>query len=800
MSTKDKLKYLLKKRVVMLDGAMGTELHKRGMPQGVVPEIWALENPEILKQIHGEYVKAGSDIIYTSTFGANRIKLREHKIKNVKEVNRGLCCLAKEAAGKNCFVAGDIGPLGEFIKPFGGLDFEEAVDIFKEQVKALIFGGADLFVIETMMDIQEARAALIAVRELCDKFTIVTMTFELSGRTLNGTTPLSALITLQSLGADAVGANCSTGPSDMLKVVSALKPYAKVFLAAKPNAGLPKLVNGHTTFDMSPVQFGGFAQKFVLAGINMFGGCCGTTPEHIYEAKHKIINKKPVMLLRDSLSALSSARGSLILENHKAVLVAGESINPTGKPDFQQELKTGKVALVKKFAKEQESSGARLLDVNVGMPEIDEVKTMIEAISALALITELPLVIDSSNIKVIEKALRFYPGRALINSISAEGEKIRLLLPVAKKYGAMFIALPIAGKSMPVNFQERKKIIEKIFNTAKKAGFNKQDIIVDGLVMTVSSKPKAALEVLKTIEWCKKVFKAATIIGLSNISFGLPKRSVINTTFLNMAKERGLTLAIANPLQNKKTVDKLAKNLLLDKANSAAKYIKHYSGVSVVKEKTSAKKLSLKEEISLSIIEGNRQDIASFIHKALNDGENPLAIMQEVMIPAIVKVGELFEKKEYFLPQLISSAETMKKAAEILRPCIKGKSEKSKHAIIMLATVEGDIHDIGKNIVALLLENHGFKIVDLGKDVSCEKIIKAIKIHKPDIVGLSALMTTTMVNMKKILEQARLEKLNCKFMIGGAVVTRDYAEKINAAYAKDGVQAVSVARSLTSLK
>ena len=798
MNAKERINYLLKKRIVLLDGAMGTELHKYGMPQGVSPEIWALNNPKILKQIHNEYKKAGSDIIYTATFGANRLKLSEQKINDVLGVNKGLCALAKEAAGKDCLVAADIGPLGRFIKPFGELDFEEAVSIFKEQAKALICAGADLFVIETMIDIQEARAALIAIKELCDKFTIVTMTFELSGRTLNGTTPVSALITLQSLGADSVGANCSTGPEEMLKFIQAMKPFACVPIAAKPNAGLPKLINDKAIFGMSKEEFALSSRKFISCGTNFFGGCCGTTPEYIAEVKNAILNKKPVLPLRKSISALSSAREALIIENKKGVVIVGEGINPTGKKELAAELREKKMTILRKLAKEQEDAGADLLDVNVGVPLIDEKSTMLEAVSVLAQATNLSLAIDSSDVKVIESALRFYPGRALINSISGEKGKMDKLLSIARKYGAMFIALPISGKTIPANINAKTKIIKNILKSAKSKGITKDDVIVDALIMTISCNKNAAQEALTTISWCKKALGCNTIIGLSNISFGLPERKIINQTFLNLAKAKGLNFAIANPLQKSSSIKKMAKNLLLNKPGALEKFIKHYSKHPVLCKENKIVKATLIEEISKAIIEGNREDIADLTSKIIKEGKDPLYIMQKVMIPAIVTVGELFEKKEYFLPQLISSAEAMKKGTAVLLPYIKNNSAKSKNAIILLATVEGDIHDIGKNIVSLMLENHGFKIVDLGKDVSLESIIKAIKTYKPDIVGLSALMTTTMVNMRKVIERARLEKLNCKFMIGGAVVTEGYAKTVNAFYAKDGVQAVSVAKKLSA--
>ncbi len=798
MKSKEQINYLLRKRVVLLDGAMGTELQKSCMPQGTCPETWALNNPKILKQIHNEYKNAGSDIIYTATFGANRLKLKEHKVNNVREINKNLCLIAKETAGRECLVAGDIGPLGQFIKPFGELDFEEAVNIFKEQASGLIAGGVDLFVIETMIDIQEARAALIAVKELCAQFTIVTMTFELTGRALNGTTPLAALITLQSLGADAVGANCSTGPEEMLKFIKDMKQFSCIPLAAKPNAGLPRLVNGKAVFAMSAKEFGLASRKFASSGANFFGGCCGTTPEYIAEVKKSLANKKPILPRHESISALSSSREGLILEKRKGIIIVGESINPTGKTMLQAELKEKKMTLVRQLAKEQEGAGASLLDVNVGVPSIDEESTMLEAISVLSRITNLSLVIDSSDIKVIESALRFYPGRALINSISAEKEKMGKLLKIAKKYGAMFIALPVSGKVIPVNFNVKTKIIKDIFKAAKKNGLSKDDMIVDALIMTISCNKNAGNDAFRAISWCSKVLKCNTIIGLSNISFGLPGRKIINQTFLNLAKAKGLNFAIANPAQKRAGINKMARDLLLNRPGALEKFIAHYSQQPSLKKEKKSQEFTLAEQVSKAIIEGNREDIGGLTDKLLGEGRDPLYIIQEIMVPAIVKVGKLFERKEYFLPQLISSAEAMKKGTAVLSPYIKNKSIDGKNAIILLATVEGDIHDIGKNIVSLLLSNHGFKIVDLGKDVSTENIIKAIKVHKPDIVGLSALMTTTMVNMQKVIEAAKKEKLDCKFMIGGAVVTESYAKAIAAAYAKDGVAAVSVAKDLTS--
>lgn len=798
MNIKEKINKLLKKRVLILDGATGTEFQKRGMPSGACPEIWCLENPRIVQAIHSDYQKSGADVVYTCTFGANRFKLEQYDVRNVRKVNSRLARLAKDAVGEKAMVAGDIGSTGQFVKPFGDVDFEEAVEVFKEQAGGLLEGGVDIFVIETMMDIQEARAALIAVKEVTDAFVMVTMTFEQDGRTLNGTDPVTALITLQSLGADAVGCNCSTGPEGMLEYIKMMKPYAKVPLVAKPNAGIPKLVGDETVFDMPPAEFASFGKKYVSAGVNIMGGCCGTSPEHIYAFRKEIQKEKPHAPFRKSISALSSARNFIVPEKDKPLCIVGERINPTGKKALQQELLDGKMSLIRQMAKEQKRYGAGLLDVNVGVPGIDEVKTMHDVVCLLSTIIDLPLVIDSSNIKAIETALRIYPGRALINSISGEEEKLKKLLPIAAKYGAMFILLPLTDREIPTTAENRKKIIKSVFKNAVEVGFTKDDIVLDALVMTVASDSMAAMETLKTIEWVSRKFKCNTIIGLTNVSFGMPQRKWINAAFLAMAQASGLTFAIANPSNEEVMSVKMAGDVLTQKDKDAASFISYFpEKFHVSKPEVKTGKSSPGQEVFQAVLEGNREEINEFIKKALSLGTDADSLVNEIMIPAIIEVGDLFDRKEYFLPQLIASAETMKRGLEYLAPYLKKDvSTREAKAPVLLATVKGDIHDIGKNIVLLMLKNHGFNVIDLGKDVSPEKIIEEIKIYRPAIVGLSALMTTTMVNMKEVIDMARREGLRCKFIIGGAVVSKSYARSIGAEYAKDGVGAVRLAQRL----
>jgi len=795
---KSRIERLLRQRIVVLDGATGTELQKRGMPSGVCPELWCLNNIQQIEEIHSDYRRTGADVVYSATFGANRIKLSQYGISDVRGTNRELARAARRAVGKEGFVAGDMGATGRFVEPFGDLAFEKAVEIFREQAEGLAEGGVDLFVIETMIDIQEARAALIAVKEVTDKFTMVTMTYEKDGRTLNGTDPVTALITLQSLGADAVGCNCSTGPEEMIRLIGDMKPYATVPLVAKPNAGIPKLVGSKTVFSMKPLEFSFFGKEFVSKGVNMIGGCCGTTPEHIEKLKEAVVSEKPRPVARRSLSAVSSARKSLLFESDAPLVIIGERINPTGKKALQKELLEGNRALVREMAREQEKKGADLLDVNVGVPGIDERKTMVEVIGVLAETTGLPLVIDSAHAKTMEAALRLYPGRALLNSISGETDKMQTLLPLAAKYGAMFILLPLTDRGVPETVAERSDIIREVFEKARENGHTKDDFIADGLVMTVSSNPEAPRETLKTVEWCSRRFHCRTVLGLSNVSFGMPERKWLNAAFLAMAVERGLTAAIANPEAEELMNVKYASDVLNGKDRDSSSYLDRFalSLPTVTKNGDNETVASHTDFLFRAVLGGNREGIEPIIEEALQAGESPSMMIDDIMIPAITEVGNLFDRREYFLPQLIASAEAMKRGIACLKPYLTDKNVATKKGLILMATVKGDIHDIGKNIVSLMLSNQGFDVVDLGKDISADAIVETARNLSPDIIGLSALMTTTMVNMKEVVERVGQENLGCKFMVGGAVVSASFADSIGAHYARDGVDAVRVARRL----
>jgi 5-methyltetrahydrofolate--homocysteine methyltransferase len=800
-------KLLNENEIIILDGSSGVAMQKRGMPKGVCPEKWALDNPEHLIDLQREYIKAGSKIIYTFTFGGSPVKLGEYGLRqHAYEINRDLAQISRRAAGERALVAGDIGPTGHFPEPFGDTPFEEMVDIFKEQARGLKDGGVDLFVIETFIDIQEARAAVLAVKEICDLPVVVSMTFDNAGKTITGTDPVSAAVTLQALGVDCVGVNCSTGPAEMVEVVRAIKSYVNIPIIAKPNAGLPRLVAGETVFNMNADEFSDFAVPLAEAGACLIGGCCGTSAEFISKTASRLRDKKPSAANKTIKSALSSARRSVFPGGGEFVIV-GERINPTGKKQLQAELKEGKESEIRRFASEQEKKGASVLDVNVGMPGINEKEVMVRVVKLLSAISELPLCIDSSTPEVIEAALRIYPGKALINSISGEKSKYEKLLPLAAKYGAMFILLPLTEKGIPETADGRMKVVNEVVAAAEKLGIGRENIAVDGLVMTVSSDQGAAVVTLDVIEKCGRGLGLNTIVGLSNVSFGLPARAIINSTFFNLARSRGLSMAIANPELDLTVDDKSARDLLLGADKNASLFIAKYGAGNdgASKPKTAARggiQPADPEKIYDCVITGDKENIVRHIEAALKAGEKPSDIVDKKLIPAIAQVGEYFDKKKFFLPQLIQSAEAMKAGFAILEPLLvaaPGTVEKKKTGVV-LATVKGDIHDIGKNIVALMLKNYGFEVYDLGKDVGADLIISKAREVKAEIIGLSALMTTTMVEMAEVIRLSKQEKLDIKFMVGGAVVTAAYAEEIGAhGYSKDAYEAVKTAKRLANL-
>lgn len=822
---KNEFKKLTKQQILFLDGATGSNLIKRGMPTGVCPEQWIIEHSDIFINLQKEYVEAGSNIIYAPTFTANRVKLKEYGLESELEaINKKLVALSKEAAGNKAYVAGDITMTGEQLIPMGRISFEELIDVYKEQIKVTVEAGVDLIVIETMMSLQETRAALIAAKEVCELPVMITLTFEQDGKTLYGTDSVTAAVTLEKLGADAIGANCSTGPDKMVDIIKSISEVVSIPVIAKPNAGLPALNElGETVYDMDETEFAEGMKLLIEAGASIIGGCCGTAPSYIKALFDTFGMQKETIAdkvwcdrnnkCKGDFRYLTSERKTVAFTLDDPFMIVGERINPTGKKKLQEKLRLGELDMVVDFAEEQELCGASLLDINVGMSGIDEKDMMIKVLDEVTLSSSLPLVIDTSHVDVMEAALRRYPGRALINSVSAETEKMEKLLPLAKKYGAMVILLPLSDKGLPKSMEEKFNIIEMLTQKATACGLTKQDIIVDGLVTTVGANPKAAKEVLSTIRYCKEN-GYGTICGLSNISFGLPERSYINSAFLTMAIYEGLTMAIANPSQGLLVNTAFATDLLLHKEESDLRYIEQIGRyqerapkvvpVTSVQPKTATVTVheNVKEagQIYTDVLKGNRKQIVAHTKYELENGTEASVILNTMLLPAINEVGRLFDIGKYFLPQLIASAEAMKLSIEYIEPYLAVGEEQKQMPTVVIATVSGDIHDIGKNLVAMMMKNYGFHVIDLGKDVPCEVIIKNAKENNAAVIALSALMTTTMQEMKHVIKCAKEQGVTSKFMIGGAVITEDYAEEVGAdGYARDAAEAVKVVMKLTGV-
>lgn len=810
--TREELKALIADGPVILDGATGTNLMEKGMPMGVCPEAWILENKEIMIDLQRRYVEAGTQILYAPTFTANRIKLEEYDLSDrLEQMNRDLVKISKEAAGGKAYVAGDMTMTGKQLFPLGDLMFEELVDVYKEQARILDDEGVDLFVVETMMSLQESRAAVIAIREVSDLPIMVSLTYNEDGRTLFGTTPEVAVVVLQSLGADVIGVNCSTGPAEMAPLVAKMAEYATIPILAKPNNGFPELIDGKTIYRTTPEEFAQAGVSLVEAGAAIVGGCCGTTPAHIRALAGLVKGMEVHTPLAHHRSILTSERKSVEVSLDGNFMVVGERINPTGKKKLQAELREGKLDLVREMARQQEENGARILDINMGMNGIDEKEMMQKVIYEVSSTVDCPLCIDSSYVEVIEAALRIYPGRALINSISMESAKLEALLPVAKKYGAMFILLPVSDEGLPKDGEEKKAIINAVYDRALQEGLAHEDIVVDGLVATIGANPEAARECFDTIAYCKDEKKLPTICGLSNISFGLPERIYVNTAFLTMAICKGLTMAIANPSQEILMNGAFSSDLLLHRPDSDIRYIERmnrlaeekarFETVVVKKENAdvsgSSDSASKGSAVFQAVLKGNKGTILDEVKKELALGKKPEDIINDDLIPAINEVGELFDKKKYFLPQLIGSANTMKLAIDYLEPMLEKKDSGADMPTLVIATVEGDIHDIGKNLVVLMLKNYGYRVIDMGKDVPAEDIVEtAIKEHAA-IIGLSALMTTTMMRMKDVVEMCKEKHCGSKVIIGGACITQNFADEIGAdGYSKDAAECVRLVERL----
>ncbi len=802
---REELYNLIKDHPVILDGATGSNLQKMGMPSGACPELWIMDHEDVLINLQRQFIDAGTEILYAPTFSANRIKLEEYGAKDrVKEVNETLVAICKKAAQGRALIAADMTMTGVSLKPMGPLSLEELIDIYKEQAEALDQAGVDLFVVETMMSLAETRAAVLAIKEVSDKPVIASLTYQEDGRTLYGTDPVTATVVLQSIGTDVIGVNCSTGPDEMVKVVRQMKEYAEVPILAKPNAGLPILVDGETIYPMTPEEFAAFGPTLVEAGAGLIGGCCGNTPDHIRALCESVKECYTIPPKNEHKRVIASERQFQEIKLDGEFLVIGERINPTGKKKFQEELRVGNLNTIDTMAEEQEAKGAKILDVNLGTNGIDETEMMLAAIERLGMATSLPLCIDTSDPETMEAALRAYPGRALMNSISLEKVKIERFLPLAKKYGAMFILLPLSDAGLPKSMEEKREIIQEILKKADEIGIDRTQIIVDGLVATVGAQKTAALDTMDTIRYCKNELKLPTVTGLSNISFGLPERSFVNAAFASMCIMAGLTMAIANPSNELLMNISAASDLLLNKENADLNYIDRVKNAEAPSKEAKnpvvdESKTDCLTTVKEALIKGKKDDIIILVETALAEGKTAKEILDEALIAGINEVGNLFEKQIYFLPQLISSANTMEHAVEHLEPLLAANNSGEEAATIVIATVEGDIHDIGKNLVALMLRNYGYHVVDLGKDVPASEIMEAAKREHAQVIALSALMTTTMMRMEDTIalrKEYGLEN-DIKVIIGGAVTTPSFAEEIGAdGYSKDAADAVKLVKQM----
>lgn len=796
----------------IFDGAMGTMLQEGGLKPGACPELMNVENPELVKKIHKAYIDAGSTIITTNTFGASTLKLEHYGLASrMSELNAAAVKLAKEVANGRARVAGDIGPTGRFIAPLGDLDFEEAYKVFFEQSRALAEAGADFIIIETCIDLQEMRAALLAAHDACNLPVICQFSYSEDGRTVTGTDPQSAAILLDAMGASVIGVNCSLGPEQLVPIVKILAENCSVPVSVQPNAGLPYLENGETKFPMDAETFGTWGPKLIEAGATYLGGCCGTTPDHIRELVKNVSGISKFKQFANQLNksktrmfAITSRSKTVFVDKSLPTVLIGERINPTGRKKLAAEIREGSLLTVKRDALNQVKAGANILDVNMGVGGIDEAAAMKRAVTEIAQLTDVPLSIDTGNVEALEAGLRAYPGRALINSVSAEPERLAKFLPLAKKYGAAILCLPITENGVPKTAHERAAAVAEIVDVAKQHGLRDGDFLLDGLVMTISADVNACHEVLKTLKMYRDKFGYPSTMGLSNISFGLPNRPLINSTFFAMCLAAGLDAPIMNPYDDLMQNALKASAALLGKDPNGLQFsklgqINISMQTSQETKKAQNNNLDPLAAIKQAVIEGEKDEIAALVKNAINAGYDSNEITEKALTAAMNDIGVDFGAGKLFLPQVLLSAETMRTAFNELKKLLPTQKSDDKGTVV-IATVKGDVHDLGKNIVGALLSNSGFKLIDLGKDVDSAEIVRAAIESKADIVGLCALMTTTMVQIDKVIADLHAAGCEAKVMVGGAALTQEYADSAGAdAYAKDGVQAVQIAKQMVGI-
>ena len=795
----------LGKELLFLDGGMGTLLQAEGLAPGELPETWNIEHPEKVEAIHRRYYEAGSDVVLANTFGANVCKFHDDRY-TVEEVIRAGIANAKRAGeqiGKETYVALDMGPTGKLLKPMGDLDFDDAYEAFAEAVRYGEKYGADLIHIETMSDTYEVKAAILEAKENSSLPVFVTMIFDERGKLLTGGDVPSVVAMLEGLRVDALGLNCGLGPKQMLPILNDLRRYTSLPIIVKPNAGLPKQKNGETYYDVEPDEFARIMQEVVKEGACVIGGCCGTTPEHI----KKLVEECKDLPLREIEkkhdTIVSSYGQAVILDDMPRII--GERINPTGKKKFKEALKNEDMDYILKEAITQQDKGAHILDVNVGLPDIDEVAMMEKVVKELQSVTSLPLQIDTVDGKAMERAMRIYNGKPMINSVNGKQVSMDEVFPLIRKYGGVVVGLTIDEEGIPKDAEGRVRVAGKIINEAAKYGIDKKDIVIDVLTMTISSEKDGAKVTLEALKRVREEFGVRTVLGVSNISFGLPRRPIVNSYFYAMAMQNGLTAGIINPSSEDMMKAYRSYNALMGFDENCTNYISTYAGttetVTVQASQAAAaagnapKAAGVEMTLKYAIERGLKEE-AHHITRDLIGTREPLDIIQEELIPALNVVGEGFEKGTVFLPQLLMSADAAKIAFAVIKDVLasSGQEEEKKEKII-LATVKGDIHDIGKNIVKVLLENYGFDVIDLGKDVPPEAIVEKAVEENVTLVGLSALMTTTVVSMEETIKLLREKKPDCKVMVGGAVLNQDYANMIGADfYGKDAMQSVHYAQ------
>ncbi len=795
----------LGKELLFLDGGMGTLLQAEGLAPGELPETWNIEHPEKVEAIHRRYYEAGSDVVLANTFGANVCKFHDDRY-TVEEVIRAGIANAKRAGeqiGKETYVALDMGPTGKLLKPMGDLDFDDAYEAFAEAVRYGEKYGADLIHIETMSDTYEVKAAILAAKENSSLPVFVTMIFDERGKLLTGGDVPSVVAMLEGLRVDALGLNCGLGPKQMLPILNDLRRYTSLPIIVKPNAGLPKQKNGETYYDVEPDEFARIMQEVVKEGACVIGGCCGTTPEHIKKLVEEC-KELPLREIEKKHDTIVSSYGQAVILDDMPRII-GERINPTGKKKFKEALKNEDMDYILKEAITQQDKGAHILDVNVGLPDIDEVAMMEKVVKELQSVTSLPLQIDTVDGKAMERAMRIYNGKPMINSVNGKQVSMDEVFPLIRKYGGVVVGLTIDEEGIPKDAEGRVRVAGKIINEAAKYGIDKKDIVIDVLTMTISSEKDGAKVTLEALKRVREEFGVRTVLGVSNISFGLPRRPIVNSYFYAMAMQNGLTAGIINPSSEDMMKAYRSYNALMGFDENCTNYISTYAGttetVTVQASQAAAaagnapKAAGVEMTLKYAIERGLKEE-AHHITRDLIGTREPLDIIQEELIPALNVVGEGFEKGTVFLPQLLMSADAAKIAFAVIKDVLasSGQEEEKKEKII-LATVKGDIHDIGKNIVKVLLENYGFDVIDLGKDVPPEAIVEKAVEENVTLVGLSALMTTTVVSMEETIKLLREKKPDCKVMVGGAVLNQDYADMIGADfYGKDAMQSVHYAQ------